>query len=100
MHFLVQPVRLFIAQRHVEVKQDAGKYKAHFVVGKAEYVSNVHDKEKEGTNFLPRQLRGPVEKGFRASRRSDAYSCVPSGRKRSGTKASGFVKLVGEWFIE
>jgi hypothetical protein len=49
------------------------------------------------TYFFPKQFFGPNENGLKASFRSEAYSSAPSGRKRSGAKVSGLLKLVGEW---
>lgn len=50
----------------------------------------------KGTDFFPMQLRGPVEKVFIASRRSEPYTCRPSAKKRSGLKLSGSLKLVDD----
>jgi hypothetical protein len=96
VHFLMQPIRLFVANFQIEMKENTSKYEAHFVVSEAGTVIIEAGEMGWDTNFLPIQLRGPAEKGFRASFRSEPYCWLPSGRKRSGTKLSGSLKLVRE----
>jgi hypothetical protein len=101
VHLLIHPISCWVAQLEIEIQQDIRHDKAHLMVREAFEVSrSLEHSFFRVTDFFPMQFRGPVEKVFIASRRSEPYICCPSAKKRSGLKLSGSLKFLGDRWME